>query len=67
MNKNKAISLIDKRFLLGVAHRGLHDDKATENGMLAFKQAIDNNVAFEYDVHLTKDNQLIVLHSLILK
>lgn len=35
--------------------------------MLAFKNAIDNNVSFELDVHLTKDNDLIVCHDSELK
>lgn len=62
MNKQKAISKIDPRFLKGIAHRGLHNDKFTENGMNAFKNAIDNDVAFEFDIHLTKDGQLVVCH-----
>ena len=68
MTKEKFISNIDPLFLKGIAHRGLHDnDKMTENGMKAFQNAIDNNVAFEFDVHLTKDNQLVVCHDENLK
>lgn len=62
MNKNKFISKIDKRFLYGIAHRGYHDETNIENGMNAFKRAIDSDIAFEYDIHLTKDNQLLVCH-----
>ena len=62
MKKEVAISKIDPRFLNGIAHRGLHNDKFTENGMKAFKNAIDQDVAFEFDIHLTKDGQLVVCH-----
>ena len=62
MNKKKFISLIDKRFLNGIAHRGLHNELYTENGIKAFKNAIEHDLAFEFDIHLTKDNQLIVCH-----
>ena len=67
MNKKKFLSLIDPRFLKGIAHRGLHNEKYTENGMKAFQNAIDHDLAFEYDIHLTKDNQLVVCHDEDLK
>ena len=67
MTKKKFISKIDPRFLNGIAHRGLHNDKFTENGLKAFKNAIDHNVAFEFDLHLTKDNELVVCHDENLK
>ena len=67
MNKKKFISLIDKRFLNGIAHRGLHNELYTENGIKAFKNPIEHNLAFEFDIHLTKDNQLIVCHDEDLK
>lgn len=62
MKKEKFISKIDPRFLKGIAHRGLHDDVFTENGINAFKKAIETNTPFEFDVHLTKDNELVVCH-----
>ena len=62
MNKKKFISQIDPRFLNGIAHRGLHNKDFTENGLKAFKNAIDHDLAFEYDIHLKKDNHLIVCH-----
>ncbi len=62
MKSRKVFDLIDERFYLGIAHRGLHNEKYTENGLNAFKNAIDNDVAFEFDIHLTKDEQLIVCH-----
>ena len=67
MNKKKIASLIDPRFYYGIAHRGLHNDQYTENGLNAFKNAIEHNLAFEYDIHLTKDHQLVVCHDEDLK
>lgn len=62
MKKKKVLSLINPQFLEGIAHRGLHNEQYTENGMNAFINAIKHNVAFEFDIHLTKDHQLVVCH-----
>lgn len=67
MKKTKVISKINPVFLKGIAHRGLHDEKFTENGLLAFENAINHGVAFEFDLHLTKDNELVVCHDEDLK
>ena len=67
MRKNKTLSKIDPVFLNGIAHRGLHNEKFTENGLKAFQNAIDHGVAFEFDIHLTKDNELVVCHDESLK
>ena len=67
MTKNKVISLIYPGFAKGIAHRGLHNEKFTENGLAAFKHAIDNDIPFEFDIHLTKDAKLIVCHDENLK
>ena len=67
MRKQKALSKINPVFLNGIAHRGLHNEKFTENGMKAFQNAIDHGVAFEFDIHLTKDKQLVVCHDENLK
>ncbi len=67
MKKEKAISKINPVFLNGIAHRGLHDDKFTENGLKAFEAAINAGVAIEFDIHLTKDGGLIVCHDEELK
>lgn len=67
MKKSTALSKINPKFLDGIAHRGLWNDKFTENGLKAFKNAIDNDVAFEFDIHLTKDNELVVCHDEELK
>ena len=45
-----------------IAHRGLHGEGVTENGMKAFEKAIENGFAFELDIHITKDGQLVVRH-----
>src|SRR5574344_1216504 len=62
MNKTKVIKNLNPLFLKGIAHRGLHNDKFTENGLNAFNNALQNNLAIELDVHLTKDNKLLVCH-----
>ncbi len=67
MTKKKVISKINPLFLNGIAHRGLHNKEYTENGMKAFSNAINHGVAFEYDIHLTKDNELVVCHDESLK
>ena len=59
MKKEKVLKKINPLFLKGICHRGLHNDKFIENGMLAFKNALDNNMALELDIHLTKDNEFI--------
>ena len=43
-----------------IAHRGLHNNNRPENSLLAFKRAIDNDYIIEFDVHLTKDNKVVV-------
>jgi glycerophosphoryl diester phosphodiesterase len=49
-------------YMGAIAHRGLHNSEYTENGLKAFKNAIDNGFAFELDIHITKDGQLVVCH-----
>ncbi len=50
-----------------VAHRGLHDEKHTENSMGAFQQAIDAGYIIETDVHLLKSGEVVVFHDNNLK
>ncbi len=45
-----------------IAHRGLFNDECIENGLKAFENAINHHLAFELDVHLTKDDELVVSH-----
>lgn len=45
-----------------IAHRGLHSAQIPENSLRAFELAKKNNFAIELDVHLTKDNRVVVHH-----
>ena len=45
-----------------IAHRGCHNDSLPENSMGAFRKAISNNLIIELDVHLLKDNTVVVFH-----
>lgn len=47
-----------------IAHRGLHDinKKIPENSKKAFKEAIKNNYIIELDLHILKDNNVVVFH-----
>ncbi|RLE47991.1 hypothetical protein DRJ25_00970 [Candidatus Woesearchaeota archaeon] len=48
--------------VLKIAHRGA-SAYAQENSMQAFEKALEMNVdGVEFDVHLTKDKQIIVMH-----
>ena len=62
MNKEKAISQVNPVFNNGICHRGLHNEEFSENGMKAFENAINHDYAFELDIHLTRDNELVVFH-----
>ncbi len=67
MKKEEIKKSLDPRFFLGICHRGYHNKNDIENGIKAFQNAIDNDMAIELDVHLTKDNKLIVIHDSSLK
>ena len=46
-----------------ISHRGIHDNiKIFENTKEAIKLAKDKNYIIEIDIHLNKDNQIIVFH-----
>ena len=46
-----------------ISHRGIHDNKIIyENTLGAIKLALDKEYIIEIDVHITKDNQIIVFH-----
>lgn len=62
MRKEKLIQSVNPLILKGVAHRGLWNKNVSENSLKAFELAIKNNVAIELDIHLTKDNDLVVIH-----
>ena len=44
------------------AHRGLHDEQKPENSMAAFAAAADKGFGIEFDLHLTRDGRLVVMH-----
>ncbi|MBQ8337927.1 MAG: glycerophosphodiester phosphodiesterase [Oscillospiraceae bacterium] len=52
-----------------IAHRGLHSLKPNtpENSIAAFKAAIEAGIAIETDIHITKDNEVVVFHDDTLK
>ena len=51
-----------------IAHRGYHNSKdAPENSMAAFANALKKGFAIELDIHLTKDQQVVVFHDWDLK
>ena len=45
-----------------IAHRGLHNSQFPENSLGAFENAINNNYAFEIDVHMLNDGTIVVHH-----
>ena len=45
-----------------IAHRGLHSDIIPENSLSSFSEAIKYNYAIENDIHITKDDQVVVFH-----
>lgn len=67
MKKEKVIEKINPLILQGIAHRGLHNQELTENGLKAFQNAREHHLAFELDIHLTKDGKLLVCHDSELK
>ncbi len=62
MKKEEIIRRMNPKLFQGICHRGYHNETDTENGLRAFENAIDKNMAFELDIHLTKDKQLVVIH-----
>ena len=54
------MNLFKNRF---IAHRGLHKSRIIpENSILAFNAAVEKNYAIEFDINITKDNQIVVFH-----
>ena len=47
-----------------IAHRGLHDIKKgiPENSMPAFEAALKKGYLIELDIHILKDNSIVVFH-----
>lgn len=56
---------IDAKFYGPIAHRGLHhgaSNACPDNSLTAFQMAGAYGYAIETDVHLTKDNKLVIIH-----
>ena len=46
-----------------IAHRGIYDNKEiAENSISAFKKCIKEKIPIELDIHLLKDNEIVVVH-----
>ena len=45
-----------------IAHRGYHNETATENSMSAFRLAIEKGYNIETDVHLLKSGEVVIFH-----
>ena len=45
-----------------IAHRGLHDSTRPENTLSAFAHAVEYGYAIELDIHLLRDNTVVVFH-----
>ncbi len=54
-------------FSAPITHRGLHNKSCPENTMPAFRNSIENGYNIEIDVHLTKDDHIVVFHDHSLK
>lgn len=52
---------------LYIAHRGIHNDKVIENTISSFSLAIDKKVPIELDIHILKDENIVVYHDSNLK
>lgn len=58
---------VDSRVYGYICHRGYHlAEDVPENSLAAFQEAKKRNLAFETDVHVTKDNELIINHDSML-
>lgn len=50
-----------------IAHRGLHSDKTIENTLSAFIKAMDKGYIIELDIHILKDDTIVIYHDYELK
>ena len=58
----KPPSTIETQGIINIAHRGA-SEYAPENTMAAFNKAIESGADYiECDVHLSKDNELVIIH-----
>ena len=52
---------------LCIAHRGIHNDIVIENTIPAFSLALEKNIPIELDIHILKDENIVVYHDNNLK
>jgi glycerophosphoryl diester phosphodiesterase len=45
-----------------IAHRGLHSKLIPENSLLSFQKALEYNYSIEFDLTITKDEEVVVFH-----
>ena len=50
-----------------IAHRGVHNSQIQENTLPAFVKSVDKNYIIELDIHILKDNTIVVYHDHNLK
>ena len=50
-----------------IAHRGLHNSNIPENTLPAFVKSVNKNYIIELDIHILKDNTIVVYHDHNLK
>ena len=55
----KDLSFLNK---IKIAHRGLWNEENPENSIGAFNRSIERGIPIEFDVHLLKDDTLVVFH-----
>lgn len=69
MPKMKKHRWTDEIIKYRYAHRGLFcaEKAVPENSLKAFEKAIENGNGFEFDVHLTADGKLVVIHDSSMK
>lgn len=45
-----------------IAHKGVHNSKIPENTIPAFVKSVDKNYVIELDIHILKDNAIVIYH-----
>ena len=50
-----------------IAHRGLHNKEIIENTLPAFYKCVHKKYIIELDIHILKDNNLVIYHDFSLK
>ncbi len=49
-------------FTVPLAHRGLHNELVDENSVASFEDAVKQGFGLEIDIHLTKDEKVVIIH-----